>query len=189
MDWRGACFVWAAIHLLFALPVNRFLLPRMTRATAAGVAAAALLGRAQVGARLFEFGIVQRLRIQHLHTARVATALNPLASAILIALGGSAPPTAAFALLYGAGDGLITIAKGALPLALVEAQGYGARLGTLAIAQRITQAAAPLSFALVIETGDARVATALSAAVSLVALAASLVVSTATNGIVESGTR
>ena len=52
----------------------------------------------------------------------------------------------AFALLHGAGNGILTIAKGTLPLALFGAAGYGRRLGWLNAPARILQAAAPLVF-------------------------------------------
>jgi hypothetical protein len=49
-------------------------------------------------------------------------------------------------LLHGAGNGILTIAKGTLPLALFGAEGYGARLGWLNAPARAIQAAAPLVF-------------------------------------------
>jgi hypothetical protein len=44
-----------------------------------------------------------------------------------------APGIIAFALLHGAGNGMITIAKGTLPLALFGPQGYGRRSGLLSV--------------------------------------------------------
>lgn len=56
------------------------------------------------------------------------------------------PAAAAFAVLHGAGNGIMTIAKGTLPLALFGAQGYGVRQGLLLAPTRIAQAFAPLAF-------------------------------------------
>jgi MFS family permease len=93
----------------------------------AAIAAASLVGPAQVGARIVEFRL---LRSFHpISSARLASALHPIGAAFLVALG--APGIIAFALLHGAGNGMITIAKGTLPLALFGPRGYGLRSGLL----------------------------------------------------------
>ena len=96
---------------------------------AAAITAAALLGPAQVAARLLELGAAHRFRVHPLATARLASALHPVAGLGLAILGGTPIVAAGFAVLHGAGNGLITIAKGTLPLALFGPAGYGARLG------------------------------------------------------------
>ncbi|HEY5897397.1 MAG TPA: MFS transporter [Burkholderiales bacterium] len=136
----------------------------------AAVAAASLLGPAQVLARLAEFGAAHRFKVHPLVTARVATALHPFAALVLGGLGGGALTATAFALLHGGGNGLITIVRGTLPLAIFGAAGYGFRQGLLAILARGMQAAAPVSFAWVLESYGARPALALSAGLSLFAL-------------------
>lgn len=151
-------------------------LPGLLRAVgysaATAVAAAALLGPAQVVARLAEFTTARRFRVGALSVARFATALHPLAGTILLATAGLPGMAVLFSLLHGAGNGLITIAKGTLPLALFGPQGYGALQGRLAVAQRILQAAAPFCFALVLEAGGASAGLGLTVAVSLLALGA-----------------
>jgi len=112
----------------------------------AAIAAAALVGPAQVGARLVEFGL---LRSFHpLSSARIASALHPIGALFLVFSG--APGIIAFALLHGAGNGMITIAKGALPLALFGPRGYGLRSGVLSAPARILQSASPFLFGLAI---------------------------------------
>lgn len=138
----------------------------------AALAAAALVGPAQVAARLGEFLAARRIHLPPLVTARLATALHPLAGFLLLGLGAGPGTAAAFALLHGAGNGLITIAKGTLPLALFGAAGYGARQGVLAVSQRIMQAIAPYALGLIIEGRGPREALLLSAGMALVALAA-----------------
>ena len=87
----------------------------------AAIAAASLVGPAQVGARIVEFRL---LRSFHpISSARLASALHPIGAAFLVAFG--APGIIAFALLHGAGNGMITIAKGTLPLALFGPGGTG----------------------------------------------------------------
>jgi MFS family permease len=102
-------------------------LPRLLEGAGASAVAAitagALVGPAQVGARLFEFGV---LRTFHpLIPARVAALLHPLGAACLAVLG----PVGInfFAILHGAGNGMLTIANGTLPLALFGPNGYGKR--------------------------------------------------------------
>jgi hypothetical protein len=121
-------------------------LPRLLQLTGASLAAAlmagALVGPAQVGARLLEYGFLRRLH--PLLSARIAALLHP-AGAGLLAIAG-APAAAAFGILHGAGNGILTIAKGTLPLALFGPDGYGARQGLLMVPARIAQAFAPLLF-------------------------------------------
>jgi MFS family permease len=121
-------------------------LPRLLQASgtslAAAVAAGALVGPAQVGARLFEYGLLRRMH--PLWSARLAALMHPAGAGVL-ALAG-APAAAAFTVLHGAGNGILTIAKGTLPLALFGPQGYGQRQGLLMVPARIAQAFAPLLF-------------------------------------------
>ena len=113
----------------------------------AAIAAASLVGPAQVGARIVEFGL---LRSFHpISSARLASALHPIGAAFLVAFG--APGIIAFALLHGAGNGMITIAKGTLPLALFGAGGYGLRSGLLSAPARMLQAASPFLFGLLLD--------------------------------------
>ena len=110
--------------------------------TAVAIAAGALIGPAQVAARVLEFGLLRRLH--PLASARLAASAHPLAGLCLVVFG--APAAYAFAVLHGAGNGILTIAKGTLPLALFGAAGYGARIGWLNAPARVLQAAAPLIF-------------------------------------------
>lgn len=110
--------------------------------TAMAIAAGALIGPAQVAARVLEFGLLRRMH--PLVSARAAAAAHPAAAVCLFAVGG--PAAYVFALLHGAGNGILTIAKGTLPLALFGPSGYGARLGLLNAPARMMQATAPLVF-------------------------------------------
>jgi len=126
-------------------------LPRLLEiagaSTMAAIAAAALVGPAQVAARLVEFGA---LRMVHpLVSARLAALLHPV-GAIMLGLLGPVAITA-FAVLHGAGNGLLTIAKGTVPLAIFGPVGYGLRSGILGAPARATQAASPLLFGLLMD--------------------------------------
>ena len=110
--------------------------------TAVAIAAGALIGPAQVAARVLEFGLLRRFH--PLASTRLAAAAHPVAAVALISVGG--PAAYVFAILHGAGNGIMTIAKGTLPLSLFGAAGYGQRLGWLNAPARVSQAAAPLIF-------------------------------------------
>ena len=112
--------------------------------TAAAVALGGLIGPAQVAGRVLEFGVLQR--VHPLLSGRIASALHPLGVAALLAFG--APGAAAFCLLHGAGNGILTIAKGTMTLAIFGANGYGQRQGLLLVPARIAQAMAPWLFGL-----------------------------------------
>jgi len=111
------------------------------------VAAAALVGPAQVAARVAEFVILRR--IHPLVSARIATVLHPIGAAALTAVGPSA--AAAFVIFYGAGNGLLTIARGTVPLAIFGPYGYGERTGLLGAPARAAQAFAPTLFGLLLD--------------------------------------
>lgn len=121
-------------------------LPGMLQAAGASaavaIAAGALIGPAQVAARVLEFSLLRRFH--PLATARLASSAHPVAAFCLVVFGG--PAAYAFALLHGAGNGIMTIVRGTLPLALFGSAGYGARLGWLNAPARVLQAAAPLVF-------------------------------------------
>lgn len=128
-------------------------LPRLLQAMgstpAVAVAAASLVGPAQVGARLIEFGLLRRM--SPMVSARFATGLHPIGATLLGIFG----PAAAipFVLLHGGGNGLLTIARGMLPLALFGPAGYGLRTGILSAPARILQGGAPLLFGIVLDRG------------------------------------
>ena len=122
------------------------LLAAMGAGTAAAVRAAALLGPAQGAARFGEFAAASRFKYHPLVAARIATALHPAGALVLVMIGGAPLAAAVFAVLHGAGNGMITIAKGTLPLALFGPDGYGLQQGWLGVGARTLQACAPWTF-------------------------------------------
>lgn len=230
--WRGACFGWAALHLLVGVPFNAWLpraaaapkrmnataaepaaapalqdtpgaeatdpphalratlllsfvfavtwftstamavhLPRLLQASGASVqaavAVAALVGPAQVVARLLEFGLLRR--VHPLLSAQLAAAAHPVGAAILLVVGG--PAAAVFTVLHGAGNGILTIAKGTLPLVLFGPAGYGARQGLMMVPARVAQAFAPVLFGMLVDRLGAA-AVAVTALLGVAALGA-----------------
>lgn len=153
-------------------------LPRLLQASGAGVAAAiaaaALVGPAQVAARFMEYLSMHRWQPHPVIAARVAAGLHPLAAGLLALVGGAGFMAPLFALLHGAGNGLLTIARGTLPLALFGPVGYGFRQGTIGAGARLAQAASPLAFGILLDDGSVGLALAVSGGLSFVALLALL---------------
>jgi len=121
-----------AVHVLSLLQGTG-----LTEAEAVGVAA--LIGPGQVAGRILEYAIGTRIDL--LVKARIGALLFPLGAAVLL-LGG---PFAAigFALLYGMSNGIMTVNRGTLPLALFGPHGYARMLGWLAVPVLLAQATAP----------------------------------------------
>jgi MFS family permease len=235
-DWRVACFVWAAMHLVVGLPLNALLpdigpeageghatkaqpaasaapeqpgsrapllaavslgfvfaatsftstamaahLPGLMAAAGASAATsvlvASLIGPAQVAARLLEFGLMRK--VNPLLSARVAVAMHPVGAVALVAVGPVAAPV--FGVLHGAGNGLMTIAKGTLPLSIFGPQGYGRRQGLLVAPARVSQALAPWLFGLLLASWN-QWALLLTMSLGTVAMAVLLMLRVASRG-------
>ena len=129
----------------------------------------ALFGPAQVTARLFEFALIRNLH--PLWLVRFAVSLLLVAFALLGTFGISVAIAATFAMMFGTANGLVTIARGTVPLALFGAAGYGRIVGRIAGPALIMQSVAPLLLAYVIERASDGAALALVAAFALAALA------------------
>jgi predicted MFS family arabinose efflux permease len=147
--------------------------PRIMEAAGAtpveAIAAGALIGPAQVFARMMEASFLKRYH--PIISARLACLTHPLGAAILALTGGGA--ASIFAIFHGAGNGVITIARGTLPLAMFGPKNYGYRLGLIGAPARMAQAVAPLLFGFLIDAMGSRVLI-VSSALSLAAMAALL---------------
>jgi hypothetical protein len=146
-----------AVHL-------RRLLEAAGASTVQAVAAGALIGPAQVGARILEASLMKRFH--PMVSARLSVALHPIGAAVL-AVFGAAAASVPFTILHGAGSGILTIARGTVPLAIFGPQNYGYRLGLLGAPTRVATAAAPLLFGVLIDrygTGALIVSSALGVA-------------------------
>ena len=146
--------------------------PRILEAAGAShveaIAAGALIGPAQVLARIFEISFLSRYH--PIVSARLAFAMHPLGALIVALTGGTAGATV-FAIFHGAGNGVITIARGTLPLAIFGPKNYAYRLGILGAPARMAQAPAPLIFGFLIDWMGSGVLI-VSSALSLAALGA-----------------
>ena len=106
---------------------------------AQAVLVAALIGPGQVAGRILEWTVGSRIGL--LTRARLGALLFPLAAAAL-PIGGPIG-AGAFALMYGMSNGILTINRGTLPLAMFGAAGYATMLGWFAVPVQLAQALAP----------------------------------------------
>jgi MFS family permease len=206
VGWRGACFIYAGLHLVLSLPLQMAVMPRQRRlpegatheraapaptsdglrsapahesavfallalvltiaagigsimvvhllifleasgaSFAAAVTLGTLFGPAQVGARF-----VERLFGAHYHPIWTMVSSCTLMAAGLLLLWSGFPVLAVAILVYGAGYGIMWIARGTLPLALFGPERYATLIGRLAFPSLIVQALAPAAGALLIE--------------------------------------
>jgi MFS family permease len=208
IGWRGACLVYAAIHIGIMLPLHwRILPPLASGADKAGIVAqktapemapsrslylllsimlttaasiasvisvhliailearsldlvmavalGAIFGPAQVSARIVELALGR-----HYHPAwtLVASVLLVCLGIALLGLDGPFALIALALVFYGAGNGIYSIAKGTVPLALFGPHDYARLMGRLAFPALLAQAAAPPIVALVIEAHGAGMA-------------------------------
>jgi predicted MFS family arabinose efflux permease len=118
-------------------------------ALAAAVWIASLKGFAQFGGRVVE--IVFGRNLHPMTVARIAIGILPAVFLLLLVSGGNLAVIVTFTLLMGASQGVVTIVRGAVPLALFGPQGYGAVLGLLATPILIVNAVSPALFALIVD--------------------------------------
>ncbi|MDF3906238.1 MFS transporter [Paracoccus sp. AS002] len=131
MVLAGLSVTIVSVHLLTMLQGRSLSL-------AEAVALGALIGPAQVTARLIE--MAGGGRHHPIWTLAGAVGLSAV-GLVMLALG--LPLVGAAIFLYAAGNGIFSIAKGALPLALFGADRYAPIMGRLARPSLIAQAIAP----------------------------------------------
>lgn len=157
-------FVFGAFS---AHPISILEAAGLTATTA--VLLATLRGVGQVGGRTWEIFFAPPLSA--LTLGRLAIVLLPLSIAALIFGAGLFVSALLFTLLLGISNGLVTIVRGALPLALFGPEGYGALLGMLATPQLLMNAAAPLAYAALVDAGGPYAGLSALVVASLISLA------------------
>ena len=144
-----------SVHLLTLLEARGV-------APTAAISFGALFGPAQVGARLLE--MASKGRHHPLWTLTAAILLITLGMASLATGHGA---VAAAVVLYGAGSGILSIARGTVPLALFGPERYAPLVGRLARWSLTAQALAPPLAAYMLRHGGANATFALLIAVML----------------------
>ncbi|WP_156378315.1 MULTISPECIES: MFS transporter [unclassified Phenylobacterium] len=129
-------------------------------------AVAGLVGLAAVGVRLAEFTVLRRVPI--LISTRLATLLHPLGATALVSFGAKAAPL--MALGQGGGNGMMTVAKGVLPLSLFGQANYGYRSALLSQPAQVLQVGGPALYGMALAESPTA-ALGLSSALCLVMFA------------------
>ena len=158
LEGRVRTFAIALFTLIMSLNAYVFgvvsvqLVPLLEAAglvTAVAVWVASLKGFAQFGGRVVEILFGRKLRA--ITVGRIAVGILPPSFLLLLVGAGGLPLAVAFTLLMGASQGVISIVRGAVPLALFGPQGYGAVLGVIATPVLIVNAAAPTLFTWIVD--------------------------------------
>jgi len=141
-------------------------------AAAAAVWIASLRGMGQLLARLSE--VVLGARIHPLDLNLVAASVM-LVAFIAGLVGHSAlPALVAFSFLYGASNGILTITRGTVPLALFGHRGYGGFVGGMLVPGYVLSAIAPMIYAAAIERLGPTAGLVISVAAAAAILAAAI---------------
>ncbi|WEX09202.1 MFS transporter [Chelativorans sp. AA-79] len=148
---RAMFWLFASIQIIAGLFVTIVSVHLLTLLQARGISLTeavtlgALIGPAQVGARVLE--MLGRGRHHPMWTLSAAVVL---CAGGLIVLAAGLPIIGLALILYGAGNGIFSIARGALPLSLFGPGQYAPIMGRLARPGLIAQAAAPMIGAILI---------------------------------------
>ncbi|MUO44683.1 arsenite efflux MFS transporter ArsK [Agrobacterium vitis] len=108
-----------------------------------------LFGPSQVASRLINMVFGKRLNA--LHLALISAAFMPISATILVLSAPPIPGSMVFAVIFGMGNGLLSIVSGTLPLALFGSEGYGKLQGRMMAARLVASALAPFVLALTME--------------------------------------
>jgi MFS family permease len=145
--WLAASFAFGAV-ISSALSVHMLDTLQSSGLTAAqAVTVAVVVGPMQVAGRIAEF--LAGSRVRAISVGAVAMAVMLVALGLLLAVREAGWIAFAYAALYGASNGVLTIVRGTVPAELFGREGYGALLGKLAAPAFVGKAAAPVAFALV----------------------------------------
>lgn len=110
---------------------------------------ASMKGVAQFAGRVVE--IVFGSNLTAMTVGRLAIAATPVSFALLYTSQGLVWVLLAFTLLMGAAQGVLTIVRGAVPLALFGPKGYGTVIGLIATPVLLVSAGAPTLFGAIVD--------------------------------------
>jgi MFS family permease len=132
-----------------------------------------LRGVGQSSARICE--ILFGRRVHPLTLNLIGVLVLPVCFAAGLLSGRVVAAAVVLAFFSGAGNGIVAITRGTLPLVLFDPRTYGAVTGRLLVPSLILSAAAPVTYAFVIERSGESGALYLSVALASAALAAAIV--------------
>ncbi|WP_162914020.1 MFS transporter [Taklimakanibacter lacteus] len=137
-----------------------------TPAVAVGVGV--LMGPSQVAIRFLDMLFGKTLH--PLATGAISSLFLIVALAALMLAGAGVAAAVVFAILFGLSQGLSSIVRGTIPLALFGRSGYGARLGRISAISVAVKSCAPFVFALFMGSAGPTVAFAVSAGLAILSL-------------------
>lgn len=144
---------------------------------ATAVSLGALIGPSQVASRIFDMAIGKRFPT----VVTLALAAGLIAAGIMV-LAAGLPAIALALILYGAGNGIWSIARGAVPLSLFGPDRFPVTMGRLAMPNLIAQSLAPPVSAVLIETAGVEVVLAALLCAAIVNVGLALVLVRAAHG-------
>jgi len=163
MSGNALIFGVGSVHLVGILEASGI-------AVGLAVTIASFKGMAQVAGRLWE--IIWGYKIAPVNLGRLAIGLLPLAFIVLIIAGVHWQTATVFTVIFGLSNGLVTVVRGAVPLALFGAKGYGMILGIIATPILLFNALSPMLFALLVDATDYRTGTWVLLAIAIASLVA-----------------
>ena len=163
MSGNALVFGVGAVHLVGLIEASGV-------ALALAVTIASFKGIAQVAGRLWE--IIWGQKIAPVGLGRLAIGLLPLAFIVLLAGGADWLTAATFTVIFGISNGLVTVVRGAVPLALFGADGYGKILGIVATPILLFNALSPMLFALIVDASSYRIGTWVLFAIAIASMLA-----------------
>jgi MFS family permease len=168
--WKLALAFSANTFIFSAMAAHLIPLLRQFGLGSTAVMLAALIGPMQVAGRLCEMAFARTASPQAV--GKVTFAALPIALLVLYLGGTQAWVAAAFCILYGLSNGVLTIVRGTLPQALFGREHYGAIAGALAAPSLLTKAAGPLLAAMLLHaSGSPSVLLLAMLAISVVSFA------------------
>lgn len=148
--WKLAFAFSANMFVFSALSVHLIpLLQRFGHSAATAVLVSTLIGPMQVAGRIGEMAFARRMQPQTV--GKLTFAVLPAGLLALLALGQHQLAVAAFCMLYGVSNGVLTIVRGTVPQTLFGRENYGAISGALAGPSLLAKAAGPLAAAAFVE--------------------------------------
>jgi MFS family permease len=119
--------------------------------TSEAIAISVLMGPMQVAGRIVEMAFLKRARATHVGV--VALSLIAIAIVVLMLVSGGGVLALLFVIAYGAGNGILTIVRGAAPAEMYGAEGLGGLLGHLSRASSYARALGPATYPALIAIG------------------------------------
>jgi MFS family permease len=151
--WMLALAFSANAFIFSAMSVHLIpLLGQLGASSAMAVMLAALIGPMQVAGRIAEMTLGRDTAPQTV--GKLTFSMLPAALLVLVLFGSQAWAAAAFCVLYGLSNGILTIVRGSVPQALFGRANYGAISGAMAGPSLLSKAAGPLAAAAMLRQGS-----------------------------------